>query len=64
MKLYVWRTRDEYELPLFVTDSLKELSKVSGRSESTILSLISKNKRGELKRCAFDRIIVKEDMDC
>ena len=30
MKLYMGVTPDKYELPLFVADSLKELSKMSG----------------------------------
>lgn len=25
VKIYIWQTRDQYQLPLFVTDSLEEL---------------------------------------
>ncbi len=61
MKLYIWQTSDQYELPLFVTDSLPELVRVCGKPKNQILSLISKSKSGQIKHCAFDRIIVKED---
>lgn len=61
VKLYIWQSKDEYELPLFVTDSLEELARVCGRSKMQILSLISKKNSGEVKRCAFDRVTIEED---
>ena len=58
MKLYMMVTTDEYELPLYVTDSVKDLAKVSGCSVHTIHSWVSKYKRGKVKRSRFVKIEV------
>lgn len=60
-KLYIWKTRDEYELPLFVTDSLEELARVCGKTKMQILSLISHKQNGLSKTCEFERIIIEEE---
>ena len=41
MTLYMMLSRDEYELPVAVADSSKELSMMTGYSVNTILSSIS-----------------------
>lgn len=51
--LYVVHTLDKYELPLFVSDNIHEVAKFSGRTESSIKSLISKERHGKIKRCRF-----------
>ena len=40
--LYLACTPDRYELPLVVTDSLKEMEQLTGYSEASIKSLISR----------------------
>lgn len=60
-KIYIWQSKDEYELPFFVTDSLAELEKVCGKTKGQILSLISKKNSGEIKQCAFDRVVIESD---
>lgn len=45
MKVYMMVTKDEYELPLAVADSAKELAEITGRSVNTIRSAICHFKR-------------------
>lgn len=63
MKLYIGVTPDKYELPLFVADSLKELSKMSGIDYDSIRHRISKNSSGRNKGIRFIKIIVDEVKD-
>lgn len=60
MKLYLGVTPDKYELPLFVADSLKELSKMSGFDYDSIRHRISKNSSGRNKGIKFIRIELEE----
>lgn len=55
MTLYMMLSRDEYELPVAVAESSKELSMMTGYSVNTILSSISHG----YKR--FVRINVEDD---
>lgn len=43
-------SKDKYELPMAVTDTVKELSVMTGKSESAIRSGISKQKQGYRSR--------------
>lgn len=61
VKIYIWQTRDKYQLPLFVTDSLEELSKICERTKDQILSSISHYHNRDIKNCAFDRVIIEEE---
>lgn len=63
MKLYMGVTPDKYELPLFVADSLKELSKMSGFDYDSIRHRISKRSSGRNKGIRFIKIIVDEVKD-
>ena len=60
MKLYMGVTPDKYELPLFVADSLKELSKMSGFDYDSIRHRISKNSSGRNRGIKFIRIEFEE----
>lgn len=44
--LYMRVTRDKYEFPLNVCATVRELARQTGRTESSIFTLISKNKPG------------------
>lgn len=63
MKLYLGVTSDKYELPLFVADSLKELSKMSGIDYDSIRHRISKNSSGRNKGIRFIKIIMDEEKE-
>ena len=54
MKVYMKVTKDEYELPLAIADSLKELSLLTGTKISVIKSSIS---HGYLGWC---KVIINE----
>ena len=45
-KLYLYVTRDDYELPLIVADSAEELAQILGTTKNTVLSCISHNRKG------------------
>lgn len=44
--LYLITTHDEYEFPLFVADSIKELSEMSGVKPQTIAQSIAQGRKG------------------
>lgn len=54
--LYMEVTKDEYEFPIHICDTIKELCQVSGASETNIKSCLSKVKHGVLKKCRFVKV--------
>lgn len=60
MKLYMMVTQDRYELPLCVTDSVKELAKFSGLSVDTLYQMMSKYKHGRIKKSRFIAVEVEK----
>ena len=46
VKIYMRTTVDEYQLPIAVADSPKELAQIVGTSENVVLSSISKKRTG------------------
>lgn len=63
MKIYIEVTRDKYELPLRIADSVQELARLSGTSENNIYSQISHYEHGAQKSARFYKIEVGEDED-
>ena len=53
MRLYMWVSKDKYQLPLFVSEKVEEVARVSGRNIFTIYSSISKHKYGVVKNSQF-----------
>ena len=55
---YLWLavTADEYELPLAVTDSPRELAEIFGVSKSTIKSQAKRNSNGSLSGRKFMKV--------
>ena len=41
MRLYMWVSKDKYQLPLFVSEKVEEVARVSGRNINTVYSSIS-----------------------
>lgn len=65
--LYMEVTNDEYELPLIVAESLKELSLKSGRTKCAIENAIIRKYNGRNKGSRFvktELIEEKEDKLC
>ena len=61
MKLYVMVSKDEYQLPEYVTHSVAEMSIKSGKSINTIMSTLSKWKKGTIKKPWIIEVEVEED---
>lgn len=60
MKIYLMVSNDKYQLPLFVADSARELSRMSGVPANTIYSMTSKYKHGKIKSSRFICVEVDE----
>lgn len=62
-------TKDEYELPLAVADSVQKLSEITGDKPNTIFTVIAKGKKGYVKVEVGDddneliRIVAEEEME-
>lgn len=54
-------TEDEYELPVAVADTVKELAKIVGVKENTIHSSISHMKSGRIKTSIYRRVEVEDE---
>lgn len=60
MILYMAVTQDEYELPLAVADSLRELARLQRTSSSYICKIIS-GKRGKKSKVKYIKVEVEDD---
>lgn len=49
MFIYMKVTKDEYELPLAVADSVQHLSEITGDKVNTIFTAIAKGRKGYVK---------------
>lgn len=54
---YIAVSRDKYELPTYVAESLKELADVTGVSENNLMSMMTKFEAGKIKRCRFRKVL-------
>jgi CYTH domain-containing protein len=60
-KIWMEVTRDEYELPVKIADSVEELAEMCGTSTNTIRSTISHWKKGRLKTCVYRKVEIEEE---
>ena len=56
MIVYAKVTRDEYELPIAIADSVPELAKITGATVNSIYTNITHQKRGQIKNGSYKRI--------
>ena len=61
MKVWMEVTKDRYELPVAVADSIKELARIVGVSRDNIKSSASKRRRGLLKRSRFVSVEIEDE---
>jgi len=54
--LYIKHTIDKYELPVAVADSTKELSIMTGKTEGSIRSMVSRKQNGYMKVVFNDEV--------
>lgn len=57
--VYVAYSRDKYKLPLYVADSVQELSAMTGIKKQTISSLISRANRLK-KECCYMKVDISD----
>lgn len=62
MQIWMFVTKDKYEMPLAVADSVGELGQLIGRKKSTICSAMSRAKRRGT-RCRYVKVEVEDDDD-
>ena len=62
MNKAIWMkvTMDEYELPVAVAESCRELSEMVGVTVNNIRSSYSKYKSGQRKTCQYRKVEVEE----
>ena len=60
-KIYMAVTKDALSLPLAVADSVAELAELRGVKKETIRSLISRGRKGKIKRPGYIVVEVEED---
>ena len=54
--LYMVVTSDEYELPLMVCDSARELAEKTGTTKNNVISCIYKQEHGKIKNSRYRRV--------
>lgn len=61
MFLYLKTTTDEYELPLAVAESVRELAELTGIPERSMASLISRVRKGTADTKCYHIVEVEDD---
>ena len=62
-KRYLWIevTEDEYELPVAVADTSRQLSLMTGYAEYKVRDDYSKWQRGIIKKCRYRKVEIDDD---
>ena len=60
-KIYLATTNDRFELPIFETKSIKEMSLITGLKETSILSAIARHGSCGNKKYRFYRLYLKNE---
>ena len=60
MHVYMQVTRDKYEFPLIIADSLTELSRKTGTSKVTISAAICHHRERPEGRCQYHKVDIGE----
>ena len=61
MILYIAVARDKYQLPMAVAETIEELARMIGASNSTIRSHLYKVKSGIVKKPRYEKVVIEED---
>lgn len=59
MPKYLWLAveTDEYELPLAVTDTARELGEIYGIKKDSVIDMVSKGKSGKISGRKFIKVV-------
>jgi hypothetical protein len=61
MKIYMWITKDRFELPIAVADSVPELAKIAGKTVPQVETAISHWAHGKIAHPSFIRVEVEDE---
>ena len=61
--VYLLVTKDEFELPLAVADSMYELARICGVTPSTIMHSVSTTSKRQVKNSQYKRVWVSDSDD-
>lgn len=61
MKLYIAVTADELELPIFVSDNIRDMAKRFNQKENSIMSKIAHKSSGRNSGVRFMRVEVEDE---
>lgn len=61
MVVFMKVTRDKYELPIAIADSIQELARITGSNENTIRSELSHAKTKKRKRSIYQKVEIGGD---
>lgn len=61
--MIVWMlvTKDKYQLPIAIADTSKELAKICGVSNRTVISGALRDKSGAVKKSRYIKVVVDDN---
>ena len=61
MTVWMVVTKDEYELPVAIADTAKELARICGVSNRTVISGALRSKSGKVKKSRYIKVEIDDD---
>lgn len=61
MTVWILVTRDEFELPVAIADTAKELARICGVSNRTVISGALRSKSGKVKKSRYIKVEIDDD---
>ena len=61
MTVWILVTKDEFELPVAIADTAKELARICGVSNRTVISGALRNKSGKVKKSRYIKVEIDDD---
>lgn len=61
MTVWILVTKDEFELPVAIADTAKELARICGVSNRTVISGALRSKSGKVKKSRYIKVEIDDD---
>lgn len=61
MNVWVKIEKDKYELPVAAANTAEELAKMCGTSVHSVMSIVSKTKKGIIKKPTYIKVEIEEE---
>lgn len=61
MTVWMLVTKDEFELPVAIADTAKELARICGVSNRTVISGALRSKSGKVKKSRYIKVEIDDD---